>query len=100
MAEQVLHELNTNLERKVEERTAELSAREEKFRALVETTSDCIWETDAEGRFRYLSPSFLDLTGDPPEECLGRALDELILEGESYHTGAEQLAGLAKHHAS
>lgn len=45
---------------------------EEKFRSLVETTSDWIWEVDAEGVYTYTSPRVRDLLGYGPEEVLGR----------------------------
>lgn len=51
---------------------------EEKFRSLVETSSDCIWEVDADGRYTYLSPKFQDMTGYPPTEFLGRTPFELL----------------------
>ena len=46
---------------------------EEKFRSLVETTSDCIWEVDANRCFTYLSPKFEDLTGYPPQAFIGKS---------------------------
>jgi diguanylate cyclase (GGDEF)-like protein/PAS domain S-box-containing protein len=63
--------------RKMEER---LRASEEKFRSLVETTSDCIWELDAQGRFTYLSPKFQDMTGYAPAEFLGRSPLDILPE--------------------
>ncbi len=49
-----------------------LKESEERFRAIVETTLDCIWEVDAEGRYTYVSPASISLLGYPPEEMLGR----------------------------
>ena len=51
---------------------AALRESEEKFRNLVETTSDWIWETDAEGRYSYASPRVHDLLGYEPDEVIGR----------------------------
>ncbi len=51
---------------------------EEKFRSLVETSSDCIWEVDADGRYTYLSPRFQEMTGYPPTEFLGRTPFDLL----------------------
>jgi two-component system cell cycle sensor histidine kinase/response regulator CckA len=45
---------------------------EEKFRNLVETTSDWIWETGADGTYTYSSPGVRDLLGYEPDEVIGR----------------------------
>ncbi len=49
-----------------------LQESEEKFRNLVETTSDWIWETDADGKYTYASPRVRDLLGYEPDEVIGR----------------------------
>ena len=46
---------------------------EEKFRALVETTSDWIWELDRQGRYTYASPRVEILLGYQPQEVLGKS---------------------------
>jgi PAS domain S-box-containing protein len=56
---------------------------EEKYRSLVETTSDCIWEVDPHGRFTYLSPKFEELLGYDPTDFLGHSPEELIPEEEA-----------------
>ena len=57
-----------------ERRQAEEALREseEKFRSLVETTSDWIWETAADGTYTYSSPGVRDLLGYEPDEVIGR----------------------------
>jgi PAS domain S-box-containing protein len=57
-----------------ERRATEVALREseEKFRNLVEATSDWIWETDAEGNYTYSSPRVRDLLGYEPGEVVGR----------------------------
>jgi PAS domain S-box-containing protein len=50
----------------------DLRGSEERFRQLVETSSDLIWETDAAGRYIYVSPKIKDLLGFAPEELIGR----------------------------
>jgi PAS domain S-box-containing protein len=45
---------------------------EEKYRALVETTNDWVWEIDARGSYTYASPRVRDMLGYVPEEVLGR----------------------------
>lgn len=50
----------------------QLATSETRFRALVETSSDWIWEVDAQGRYTYVSPASMRLLGYAPEEMLGR----------------------------
>lgn len=46
---------------------------EEKFRSMVETTSDWIWEIDESARYTYASPQVSALLGYQPEEMIGRS---------------------------
>lgn len=55
-----------------------LRAGEEKFRNLVETTPDIIWETDLEGKFRYISPTCKTIIGYDPEELTGTPVTRLV----------------------
>ena len=45
---------------------------EERFRSLVETTSDWIWEADANGTYTYASPKIRDILGYEPREIVGK----------------------------
>jgi PAS domain S-box-containing protein len=49
-----------------------LAASEERFRTLVETTSDWVWEVDGKGVYLYASPQVFDLLGYEPAEVVGR----------------------------
>ena len=60
-----------------------LRGSEERFRSLVETTSDWIWETDAENRYTYASPQSRDLLGYEPEEIIGRKPFDLMTPEEA-----------------
>ena len=60
-----------------------LQESEERFRSLVETTSDWVWEVDREARFTYCSPVCGILYGYAPEELLGRSMFEVLLSKES-----------------
>lgn len=51
---------------------AERPSEEEHFRALVETTSDWLWEVDEAGVYTYASPSVQELLGYPPSEVVGK----------------------------
>ena len=53
---------------------------EVRFRTLVETSPDMIWEIDPEGRFRYISPTVKTLMGYSPEELMGKSLTILAAE--------------------
>ncbi|MDM8000769.1 MAG: PAS domain S-box protein [Dehalococcoidia bacterium] len=45
---------------------------EDRFRDLVETTSDIIWEVDGRAVYTYISPQVYDTLGYRPEEVLGK----------------------------
>jgi len=63
---------------------------EEHFRNLIETSSDCIWEVDAEGRYRYISPQVETMLGYTQLEMIGKtpfdfmAPDEALRAGERF----------------
>jgi PAS domain S-box-containing protein len=44
-----------------------------KYQALTETTSDFIWEMDAQGRYAYCSPQMERLWGLKPSDMIGRS---------------------------
>ena len=56
-------------ERKKAEET--LRESESKFKSLVESTSDMIWETNIDGLYTYVSPQFENLLGYSFEETIG-----------------------------
>src|SRR3954471_4706155 len=57
---------------------AALRASEERFRALVENSSDALLVLDAEGRIKYLSPSSERHLGWSPADMAGRALFDFL----------------------
>lgn len=61
----------------------ELSKSEEKYRALVESSTDFIWEVGPEGLFSYASPRAKDILGYDPEEIIGRSPMSLMPEDEA-----------------
>ncbi len=68
------------LEREVLMKSLEES--KERFRNLLETTSDWIWETDRAGMYTYSSPQVKNLLGYEPEEVLNTSLVDLsVTEG-------------------
>ncbi|TAJ16789.1 MAG: PAS domain-containing sensor histidine kinase [Planctomycetota bacterium] len=69
--------LNASIERKVVERTAELAASREQYRALVETTQAIPWQWDDETRrFTYVGPQAVALLGFPSSAWLEPAFWE------------------------
>ncbi len=50
----------------------ELKESEERFRNLVETTSDLVWQVDEKIVYTYVSPKISDMLGYYPEDVLGR----------------------------
>ncbi|MGV3743311.1 MAG: PAS domain-containing protein, partial [Burkholderiaceae bacterium] len=58
----------------------ELKRRKERFRGLVNLSSDWYWETDELGRFIFVSDSVERVFGIPPEKLLGRVCIDFALE--------------------
>jgi diguanylate cyclase (GGDEF)-like protein/PAS domain S-box-containing protein len=56
---------------------------EEKFRNLVESTTDQIWEMDENGRYTYFSPSVKDLFGYQAQELIGKTPFDLMADDEA-----------------
>jgi PAS domain S-box-containing protein len=66
-----LEAVNDTVERKVIERTNELSTSREQYRLLVETTKTIPCEIDAASHcFRYVGPQVQDMLGFAPADCL------------------------------
>lgn len=57
-----------------------LKESEEKFRNLSESSYDAIFTLDKFGKFTYISPAIIRITGYKPEEILGKIFDDFILE--------------------
>jgi PAS domain S-box-containing protein len=91
--QEALQKARNELEKRVEERTAELfranlvlkqeilerreiekalRLSEQRFRSLAETTSDWVWEVDRNGVYTYTNPKVWDLLGYEPAEVLGK----------------------------
>lgn len=61
---------------------------EDRFRSLVETTSDWIWEVDQNGIYTYVSPKIKDILGYEPEEIIGKTPFDLMETKEAKRVGA------------
>lgn len=55
-----------------------LRAEETRYRMIVETTSEWIWESDQSGRILFSNPSVEQILGYRPEELVGRAGAQLM----------------------
>lgn len=65
-----------------ERRKAEtaLKESEERFRSLVESTTDWVWETDEQHRFRWFSPSLDAILGGASQALIGKRREDLAAE--------------------
>ncbi|WP_410480913.1 EAL domain-containing protein [Pseudomonas plecoglossicida] len=55
-----------------------LEASEQRFRAVAESASDWIWETDRQQRLTYLSQRFANVTGYSVDDWLGHPINQLL----------------------
>lgn len=67
---------NKMLEQTVQERTAELSDSEARFRRLTELSSDWYWEQDASGHFTKIFGPVFEMLGIRVDETLGKTRDD------------------------
>jgi len=86
---QALKEAHYNLEKKVEERTAELKQAydslqqsELKFKTLAENSPDIINRMDKRFKNVYVNPVVINISGMPPEHFMGKKMDELRIPDE------------------
>ena len=55
-----------------QKKSEDLKKSEERFRGLVETTNDWVWEVDRDCRYTYASPKVKDILGYEPEDVIGK----------------------------
>ncbi|MDC7235923.1 MAG: EAL domain-containing protein [Spirochaetales bacterium] len=55
---------------------------EERFRFIVESTNDFVWEVDREGQYTYVSPQVKDILGYTPDELIGKSPFDLMPQEE------------------
>ncbi len=61
----------------------ELEKSEEKYRQLVESSSDLIWEVDSYARYVYVSPNIKELLGYEIDEVIGKTPFELMTQEDA-----------------
>lgn len=71
-------ELNTGLEEKIAQRTAELSRQEALFRTLAEQAPQPIWTVDPRGYATFFSRAWYELCGGAPPDWHGLAWMDLM----------------------
>jgi diguanylate cyclase (GGDEF)-like protein/PAS domain S-box-containing protein len=64
-----------------------LRANEERYRNLVENSSDWIWEIDQNSIYTYCSPKCIDLLGYQTEELIGKTPFDLMPAAEAQRVG-------------
>lgn len=69
---------------------------EGRYRDLVETSHDLIWQTDAEGRFTYLNAAAYDIFGLAPSDLIGRCFFSFEANG-SHVPNRRFLSTLRRH---
>lgn len=83
----------------LEEAQTEIRKSEERFRGLVESTADWIWEVDQNAVYTYASPRVEDILGYRPEEVIGKTPFDLMTEDEKERVGGIFSAIVAKQQA-
>ena len=64
------------------ETEARLRASEERYRSVVESVEDVVFQTDLSGRWSFLNESWTRWTGMPARDSLGRSAQELVHPGD------------------
>jgi two-component system cell cycle sensor histidine kinase/response regulator CckA len=69
---------------------------EQRFRSLIEAIPDWIWETDAEGRYTYASPTVKNLLGFEPTEVLGKRPRDFMLAEDAQRFGVQLMGFITR----
>lgn len=72
-----IHGITRNIQDRKKVQTA-LWESNERFKALVENTSDWIWEVDVNGNYTYVSPMSEHIFGFKPDELIGKSFSDFL----------------------
>ncbi len=73
----IVHDIS---QRRRAEKALKLS--EQRFKHVAELSSDWIWETDADGKFTYISSRYSKVIGIPAEKIVGKHLREMSVSDD------------------
>jgi diguanylate cyclase (GGDEF)-like protein/PAS domain S-box-containing protein len=79
----ILRIFNWERTQRLSEALESAQAHATRFKDLVESSSDWVWEVDTRGTYTYVSPKVKDVLGYVPEEILGRTPFELMPPAEA-----------------
>ena len=94
-----LRNINQQLHKEIIERQwveKALWESKERFRNLVETSSDWTWEIDEFGIYTYVCPKVYDILGYEPEEIWGKTIFDLMPKEEAWRVASILGAIVAK----
>jgi diguanylate cyclase (GGDEF)-like protein/PAS domain S-box-containing protein len=90
----VLHARDVSQRKKIMD---ELARNEQRFKDFAGSSADWLWETDAAGYFRYVSPGVGNVLGYEPDELIGLSQPEVLFAHEE-DTGRDILQGRVERH--
>ncbi len=79
-----LEQSNEQLKQRIIEQNKDSWYSKERFRNLVETSSDIIWETDKEGKLLFVSQKVKDILGYNPEEIKKISFNSFFSEQDDF----------------
>ena len=82
-AENALHILNEELERRVLERTKSAENANRVLQTIIECMSDWAWDVDTEWRYTFCTPKVEDYLGYKPEEMIGKHVYDFMQDEEA-----------------
>lgn len=75
----------------LQERELALRESQARYREVVESVKEAIFQTDAEGRWTLLNPAWCDITGYSVESSLGKSMLDNLAPEDRLHVGGQLL---------